>query len=165
MPLSVFPELVGVNWGTRVSPSFNNSIARSASGNEIRTNLQDQPLWDFELSYDFVRNGRDGAPDLRRIQEFFLTCLGSFTPFLFKAPEVPYQSGTVLGVGDGTTTDFTLLRYVGSFSETIGGIEAETDVLVYLNGVPTAASEYSLIDHRTIRFTTPPAALVQVSGD
>jgi uncharacterized protein (TIGR02217 family) len=165
MTLSILPAFRGLDWGSKATPRFNNHIAKSPNGYEVRTNLQDQPLWDFEISYEFLANRKMGARDLETIQQFFLERKGSFESFLFAAPETPMEVNTVLGTGDGVVTDFDLLKTTGTYTELAGGTSSATDMMVYLDGVPQVVADYTLIDSRTIRFDTAPAASVVVSAD
>lgn len=165
MALDLFPSLIGLDWGTRMTPNFNNKIAKAANGYETRTNLQDQPLWDFELNYEFLPNRRNGIADLEEIQAFYLNCRGAFKSFLFDNLETPMENGTSLGTGDGTNKDFLLIRTTGSFGEIAGGVYENTDVLVYVNGTPQAPSAWTLVDHRTVRFVTAPIAGASITAD
>lgn len=148
-----------------MKPRFNNKVFSSPSGYEVRTSLQDQPLWDFELSYDYLPNRRDGMVDLETIQAFFLNRRGSYESFLYRHPETPFEVATPLGTGNGTNKDFLLVKSTGSFTEFAGGIHDEDDIMLFLDGLPVNLGSYTLVDHRTVRFNVAPPAGVDITAD
>lgn len=157
MPLTLFPVLKGLQFGTTMTPSFNTGIATSVNGKEVRNSYQAEPLWDFELSYEWLPNRREGRHDLETIMSFFLHRQGSFESFLFLAPETEMEDMITLGTGDGVTDTFSLLKSTGTFTQTAGGVMAQSDCQIYVNGVLVPDADFELVDHRDIVFDTAPA--------
>lgn len=162
MSLEVFPELQGLTFGTEMTPNFSTGIATSANGKEIRTSYQPYPLWDFDLSYEWLPNRLRGKQDLERIVGFFLQRLGSFEAFLFDGPETPLEEMTLLGVTDGTAGTYPLLKTTGGFIEPAGGVIKQTDVQVFLDGMMVSYDAFTLNDHRDIAFDVAPESGKQV---
>lgn len=163
MSLAVFPQLKGLQFGTNVTPIFNTGISSSVNGHETRNSYQPYPLWEFELSYEWLPNRQLGNQDLDRIVGFFLDRQGSFEAFLYLAPETPYENMTKLGVGDGTNKVFTLLKTTGGFFEPAGGVDTELDIQLFVDGAVISYGDFTLADNRDVTFTTAPAngAIVQ----
>lgn len=164
MPLSIFPELMGLKFDLMMIPQFNTGMSTSSSGKEVRTEYQAYPLWDYELSYEWLPNGGGGREDLQTILGFFLERKGSFETFLYKAPETPYENNILIGIGDGIETTFRLLRSIGNFVEPAGGVEEAIDVDLALNGVSVLPADFTLSDHRDIIFDVAPTAGVEITA-
>lgn len=158
MSLTVFPRLPGLQWGTAVTPSFNTSISKSVNGREIRNSFQEDPLWQFELSYEWLPNRKEGRRDLERLVSFFLDRQGSFESFLYLVPETPLEDMTLLGVGDGVRTSFTLLKsHMDGPTEVAGGVATKADIQLYNAAGMVELSGYTLVDNREVVFPSAPS--------
>lgn len=165
MTLEIFPsDLRGLVFGTSMTPNFNTGISTSVNGHETRNSYQAYPLWDFELSYEWLPNRTQGKQDLERIVGFFLKRQGSFESFLFLAPETPFEDMTLLGTGDGVITTFSLLKTTGSFVEPAGGVPLKTDIQLYKNGIMVPFDDFELLDNRDVVFNVAPAAEDTIQG-
>lgn len=140
-----------------MTPNFNTSVSVSVNGHETRNSYQAYPLWDFELSYEWLPNRVAGKQDLETIVSFFLARQGSFESFLFLAPETPLEDMTVLGTGNGLNVTFSLVKTTGSFVEPAGGIPTKTDIQLFKNGSIVDFDDFELSDYRDIIFNSPPA--------
>ena len=124
------------------------------------------PLWEFELTYDALAGDAvhypgAGTNSLQTLMGFYLLAGGQQSSFLYIDPDFNTLFGQALGVGDGATTKFPLMRTVGGFVEPVSwstGVGA-----VYLNGV--TASGWSVIAPATVVFAVPPASGALVSAD
>ena len=126
----VFPELIGLSWDTGMKPLFKNKIAEHTSGKETRTSFWEDPLWEFNLSYDYLPNKSDfPTTDLKRIVAFFLRCQGSFEEFLFKAPNFNRVQDRLLLEGDGNTVEVDLVADIDGYLMPVGYIDASKIVL------------------------------------
>lgn len=163
--MEVFPTLDGLSIQARSTPRFNTSISTSSTGYEFRANLQQQPLWDWEVSFEFLRNRRDGIQDLETIQSFFLNRRGSYEAFLFNHRETSAEEGAALGTGNGVETDFLLIKTTGTFTEVAGGIPSESYLVLYNDGAVVDSADYTLVDHRTVRFNTAPTSGSAITAD
>lgn len=161
----IFPTLNGLTWDRVKRPIFSTNTDQTASGAEFRSTNQQYPIYEFDLKYDYM-----GATDLQTLLALFLTCQGGFAPFYFDAANddtIPAGSPLGIGIGDGTTKTFTLIKSTGSFLEPAGGstgnwgIVPGTNNVIYDNGTPVAIANYSASDGglgATITFVTAPAA-------
>jgi hypothetical protein len=140
----MFPTLAGQGWSVHKKPVFATLVAAHVSGREVRDALYLNPVWSFELTFD----GLDGAPSseyaglgaqsLQTLLGFFLQAQGQFGSFLFNDPTDNAASNQAIGVGDGATMGFTLVRSLGGFTEPVGW--ATSVASIYLNGVATPSA-------------------------
>lgn len=115
-----YPAAAGLQWDIVKRPIWNTLTERTAAGNEFRTATQQYPIYEFDLKYDYL------APaDVNNVLGLYLNSQGSFGPFYFDNPNddtISASSPQGIGIGDGSTTAFTLLKSTGSFLEPIGGV-------------------------------------------
>src|SRR5262249_38709038 len=92
---AIFPVLPGQGWSVTKTPRFATRVQRSVSGRRLALLDQPVPIWDFTLTYSFLRDRHDtrgghglgfGFDELRTLMGFFLQQQGSFAPFLFDDP-------------------------------------------------------------------------------
>ena len=126
------------------------------------------PLYEFEATYDGLTSSASafaglGASSLQSLMGFFLQLQGQFGTFLYIDPDDNSVTNQGIGIGDGTTTAFTLVRALGGFAEPVGWVTAVSHV--YLNGTPQSAGSYSVTAPNTLTLTTPPGAGVVVTAD
>src|SRR5579871_1488404 len=116
---AIFPSLPGLAWSVRKSPHFATRVQRSVSGRTLRLLDQPAPVWNFTLTWDFLRDSHDvrggpgpgtGYDELRTLMGFFLAQQGRFQPFLFDDPSDDSVTGQAIGTGDGSTRAFQLVR-------------------------------------------------------
>lgn len=162
MSLEIFPELPGLRFDLQMTPSFNTGVSEASSGQEVRTSYQAYPRWDYDLSYEWLPNRKEGRQDLERILGFFLQRRGSFEAFLYKPPEVALQDRILVGTGDGVNSSFRLIRSIGGFIEPAGGVAVKTDLEVFLDGELMPYPSFELSDHRDLVFNEPPEEGVEV---
>ncbi len=160
MTLPVYPGrdlLPGLAFNAKWSPTFfNMEPAVAATGAQIDLGLAQYPLHDFELTYEFLRDGpRAGGSALtqlefRTLMGFHLQLAGTLGRFLFRNPDDHQVWQNPIGTGDGTTTVFTLTRTFGANgyfgTEPVGQVDAGAPFEVYLNGssTPVNPSLYTL---------------------
>lgn len=118
MALNIFPPLPGLAWSVGKKPVFKTRIQNAGSGRERRLSDQPAPIWEFTLTYDFLRDKWDnrltpslpidpnGFDELRTLMGFFEQQQGRYLPFLFLDPTDRVQGALAVGAGDGTTTQF-----------------------------------------------------------
>lgn len=113
MSNAVFPLLPGLMWEVKRTPLWSTKVQRSVGGKEVRAAFYSNPIWSYQLSYEFLRDGNAaqvGFNELQTLQAFFLQRQGAFDSFLFKDPNDNYVAGHGFGVGDGVTVGFQLQR-------------------------------------------------------
>ena len=183
MALPVYPGanlLPGLTYGAKWSPVFFNQTATGPTGAEQDIAIAQYPLHDFELTYEFLRDGPQwggtlSALELRTMMGFHLQMSGSLGRFLYKNPDDQQVFQQPIGIGDGTTQSFTLVRTFGANGyggfEPVGQVNTGELFNVYLGGsfVPVAPTLYTLntanAAANTITFTTAPAAGQAVAID
>ncbi len=155
MSNALFPTLPGLSWNVVRRPVFSTIVQRAASGRETRAALFSFPIWEWDLSYDLLRD--DASQELRTLLGFFLQRQGAFDSFLFRDPTDNAVVDQSIGLGNGTRRNFQLVRALG------GSVEPMFDI----DGVPAVKAagtpqvfgvQFSLGATGEIVFTTPPPA-------
>jgi len=151
----IFPDLPGLTWTVTWQPTFKTKIQTAISGAEYRTSLMANPIYELSLSYEFLRHG--SRQELRQLVGFFLARRGSYDNFLYRHLDDCTVVDQVIGVGDGHTQSFQLVRSFGSeFVEPVQNIDAITAVKVA--GVVRAAGAYTVSPTGMVKFVVAPAA-------
>jgi hypothetical protein len=173
IPTVAFPTLATLNgagqgWSVHRRPTYSTRIAAAVSGREVRSPYYTIPLYEFELTFDGLYSGNNNlgaipAQSQQLLMGFFLSLQGQYGAWLFTDPDFNQVSGGTLGIGDGTTAVFPLLRTVGNYSEQVQAANIVTTV--YLNGVAQAGGSWAVANGNTISFATPPGANVTVTAD
>lgn len=121
---AIFPSnLPGLKWGSPRAVSFKTSIYEALSGAERRIRHRPAPKHQIELSYEVLRE-QGGMTDLQTLRGFFMSREGSFDSFLFHDPYDGQVTNLQFGTGDGVTTQFQLVRKVGTRLEVVHNPEA-----------------------------------------
>ena len=176
---AIFPTLPGLGWSVSKAPRFATRIQRAVSGRELRVVDQPNPIWTWTLTYSLLRDAHDaraasgpglGYDELRTLMGFFLQQQGAFQPFLFDDPTDDQASAQAIGIGDGGTTVFRLVRTMGAalpgggFAEPITAPNVVS--AIYFDGVLQGPSGYG-VDPATglVTFAAPPPAGQLVTAD
>ena len=133
MSTSILPSLPGLEWPVKRSPAFMTTAIQNYSGKEIRIARQSSPRRTWELSFAFLRQGQfDGANynEAAELEGFFNARSGAFDSFLYIDPNDNAVSGQTIGVGDGATIQFQLIRAYGGADEPILAPNAVTSLTV-----------------------------------
>jgi uncharacterized protein (TIGR02217 family) len=109
MSNAVFPVLPGLEWGVMKVPTFATQVIRSLTGREVRGSLQQYPVWEYTLKYEFLKGGNLGS-DLNSLMAFFVARQGQFDSFLYSDPADSSVTAQSIGTGNGTATTFQLVR-------------------------------------------------------
>ena len=163
-----FPLSPGLSWSVHVTPKFNTRVAAHVSGREIRTAWQQYAIYEFTLSFDFLRG--DDTQEIETLMGFFLARQGQYDTFLLDLGAVTknaadsYMTQSGQGVGDGVTTAFTLQRTVGVAFEPVGYVFPFDLTAVYVAGVLQDPLTYSFTSPGTLIFNTAPASGAQVTA-
>ncbi len=159
------PSVPGLTWSRHKSPKFNTRVAGHVSGREVRVALMNYPLYEFEAVYNGLASQGSltaglGSATLESLMGFFLQLQGQFGTFLYTDPDDNTVAGQGIGVGDGSTTDFLMVRTLGGFSEPVGWVTSIAQVRVA--GTPASVT---LLAPNTIRFASAPAASAAIAAD
>lgn len=148
----LFPTLPGVTWRATWTPTFRTKVQSAVSGKEYRASLMANPLYNLTLSYEFLRHG--SRQELRQLVGFYLARRGAFDNFLYRMEDDCTVTDQLVGIADGTTRSFQLVRSFGSdFSEPVQNIEAVTGVKV--NGLVPLGG-YTVSPTGMLTFNFPP---------
>ena len=159
----VFPSLAGLGWSVKRSPVWKTRAQQAISGKETRLADWSYPAWQWELTFDFLR-ATPSAAEFQSLAGFFNQCQGAFGTFLYADADDNAVTGQSLGVGDGATTVFQLVRAFGGFIEPV--LAPNVVSAVYLAGVAQSPSSYS-VNPTTglLTFTTAPASGAATAAD
>ena len=153
MSNALFPTLAGLGWDVQKSPEFNTQVQRSVSLAELRGSFASTPLWNFKLHYDVLRADSLNA-ELQRLAGFFCSRYGSWDSFLFLDPDDGAATAVPFGTGDGTTTDFQLMRAQSYFSESVSNIGTAPSIY---KATVLQSSGYTVDSTGLVSFDTAPA--------
>jgi uncharacterized protein (TIGR02217 family) len=154
MSSAVLPTLAGLGFSVKRIPVWSTRIQTAISGKKTRIADWSYPVYQWELTYDFLRqagtaqqvttyNGSTYS-EFATLAGFFNQRQGQFDSFLYLDPD-DNTSATdqSLGVGDGATTLFQLVRVFGGYAEPVLAPNVVTNVKV--NGVTkTLGSDYDV---------------------
>ena len=150
----LFPLALGRE--AEVSPGFSTAIATSAGGYEART-----ASWaEARTSYD-VGPGVRSESDIADLLGFFRSRMGPARGFRLRDPFDSAGVDEALGVGDGVTTRFALVRHYGDNARRITRPVAGS-VSVKVAGVATAG--FSVAEGGWVEFDTAPATGAAISA-
>ena len=183
-PPPIFPALPVVGFPVRKSPIFTAWEHKSVSGMQYQTARQIYPNWDFQLQYGdsaWLREQTQNNPiytanspfrEFEAISQLFLSCLGSYGEFWYDDPEDNSRAGQVIGLGDGSTTIFRIMRTWGfgplARLEPVGGVSLGQPITVYFNNVSQSSSLYTITNDLTgshLNFSSAPGAGVVITMD
>ena len=167
LPGPFFPALPGQGWSVHKRPLFSTLIAAHVSGREVRRANYAQTLYEFELTFDGLAGSQSfpglGGGSLETLMGFVLARQGQFGTFLYVDPTDCAATGQPLGLGDGATTGFTLVRTLGAATEPVGWVTALQ--AVYLAGAAQPAAAASLAAPNTLLFASAPPAGASIAAD
>lgn len=164
-------------------PTFATIEHISKQGRATGAAQQNSPLWEFELSYELLRDATQNIlqptvshfatkTELQKLFELNIACAGQYGEFLFLDSTDNSREFQILGVGDGETVEFPFVRSIigdGSlvFTEQVGAVNDDFSVVVFLDGeeVAPGPSTWGISDDLlTLVFITAPGAGVVVSS-
>ncbi len=161
-----FPALPGQAWSVHKRPTFATRVAPHVSGREVRRANYASALYEFEVSFDGLASSGFaslGAASLQTLMGFYLACQGQLGTFLYADPSDDAVTGQPIGVGDGATTSFTMVRSLGAATEPVGWVTGVG--AVYLGGLAQASAATTLAQPNTLTFAKAPAAGAAITAD
>jgi uncharacterized protein (TIGR02217 family) len=124
---------------------FGARSAQNMSGKEVRVLFQRYPRYKWELTFNVLREGTvDGIvqEEFSTLLGFYNRMMGPYDSFLYFDPYDNAVVGQTIGIGDGTITQFPLVKAFGGFVEPV---QAPQSIgAIYLNGVVQASGSYSV---------------------
>lgn len=124
----IFPgNLPGLKWDRVRTASSKTKVYEALSGAERRIRHMPSPKHRIELSYELLRENQ-GFTELQTLRGFFMSRDGAFDSFLFHDPYDGQVNNMPFGIGDGVTTQFQLVRTVGSRTEPVHNPAASLNI-------------------------------------
>jgi hypothetical protein len=154
MSSEVYPAAIrGLAYNVVKAPGFSNIIQRAASGAETRIAQWQNPIWHWELKYNYLKdNPADIAvdltyTDLQTLMGFYAARLGTFDDFLYSDPTdntVNPGDQELQLVTDGTYYYTPIQRQIGGqFYEDVTDLDGP--LALYADGVlQTPSTDYDL---------------------
>jgi uncharacterized protein (TIGR02217 family) len=165
IPTYRLPE--GIEKGSRFSPNYLNVIQEAIAGNEQRFAQWDKLRGVGDISYGLL-NSTDPTGDFRAILAIYRAHYGSLIPFRFRDWSDYIADDEVIGVGDGSETDFPItMTYDPSMIllNTPGSLQYVRNIFLF-DGAPvikvdgvtkTVVTDYTISTAGVVTFTSPPA--------
>lgn len=175
MSNATFPDLRGLAWSYTLTPTFSTGVQQATSGREVRAAFWSAPLWRISLTYEFLHDDprhvdQNGNSELQQLIGFFLARQGQFDSFLIDLAQLTRKpldstvSGQPIGVGDGSTTSFQIVRNIGGYLEQVQN-PAGQSATVYVAGVrKTQGADYTISDG-IVSFASAPASGAAITAD
>jgi len=171
----LFPKIRGLAWNIVKTPTFSTEIQESLAGREVRIQNFQNPLWEFTLTYEYLLNDprfrdENEQTPLETLVGFFLARGGQFDDFLLNESDLTGRledsvySGQPIGVGDGNTKSFQIVRNIGGFLEAVQNPMNQT-ASISLNGVSKVQGADYTISNGIVTFTSAPSAGVNITAD
>lgn len=118
---AIFPTLPGLKAERGRLARFKTGILTAVSGKEFRSGRMANPIYEFSLPHEFLRE-TGGRTELRTLEGFFLARRGAWESFLYSCPHDCETVEETFGVGDGQRNAFQLVRSYGEFIEPVQNI-------------------------------------------
>ena len=175
MSNAYFPDLRGLAWDYTLAPTFSTGVQQATGGREVRTAFWSAPLWKISLTYSYLHDDgqhvdQNGYSELQQIVGFFLARQGQFDSFLIDLAQLTRKpldstvSGQPIGIGDGSTATFQIVRNIGGYLEQVQN-PAGQSATVYVAGVKkTAGTDYT-ITNGLVSFASPPVLGAAITAD
>jgi len=150
---AIFPKLPGLAPGTGWEPAFATKIQTASSGREYRASLMANPIYTLNLKYNFLLMRRQ---ELQTLIGFFLARKGAFDSFLYEHPDDSTVVDQQIGIANGSTLSFQLLRGIGTeFIEPVQNPKMVEAIKV--NGVlKTLGTDYTVSATGLVTFIAAP---------
>lgn len=163
---------LGVSFGATGGPEWRNEIVTLTSGMEKRN-----ARWAHSRRHFDAGTGLRSLDDLRQVLAFFEARRGSLHAFRFRDPfdfssaigsAPPVATDQRIGVGDGATASFQLVKHYESYDRPVTHPVAGS-VLVAVNGAAMPEGEAFTVDHAagTVTFSpdyVPAAGAIITAG-
>lgn len=169
MGTQIFPSLRGLSYPVVRSPVWSTNVLASISGKETAVALQAYPRWKWDLTINVLQTAA-GIADFQQLIGFLNTLRGRFDTFLYQDADDNTVTGQAIGIGDGSTKSFPLVRALGGFVEPVLAWNSVAATRVYLNGTLQSVSNYGITLWGTsspgvLTFTSAPASGAVITAD
>ena len=171
MTTLIFPSIASPGFPAKRTPQWKTDVQTSVSGKETRIARWVSPKWLWELPYECLRMLAGQPAEFQSLVSFYNSCQGAFQTFLYADADDNQVAGQQIGVGDGVTTTFQLVRAFGGLGGFVEAIYAPNAVTaVYVNGAVQGTSTYTVNAWGSgspgkIVFNTAPASGAAITVD
>ncbi len=149
--MNVFPSVTGYVWPPTLAPVWNSQLQKTQTGRVVAATYQQYPLYKFTLQFEVLTQAL-----YQTLLAFFNQQQGNVIPFLFDAgPGQDSVTAQAIGSGNGTTTQFQLLRSYGGFAEPVAASSGSPTA--YVNGTAATAT-FNSPSNGYVTFATAPAS-------
>ena len=127
MSNTVFPTLIGLGYPVVRTPTWSSTLQQAISGFETRWANYTFPryLWSVDIN---VLQAQTTTSDFQRFIGFFNQRQGQFDTFLYQDADDYSVTGQTIGVGDGSTQAFQLVRTFGGNTEPVLAPNSVTNI-------------------------------------
>lgn len=150
---------VDIAYGSKGGPKFKTTIIETDSGYEQRNINWSQVKCEYDVSH-----GIKSRAEMDELRAFFMVCRGRASGFRFKDWGDFQAVNEQIGVGNGVTTAFQMVKTYEtssfSYGRTLKKLVDGTTTNVLVNGVP--ASYTVNVDTGVYTLTSPPASSATV---
>jgi len=153
MSNAVYPVLPGLMWPVKRTPLWRTTTKTTTSGRAWRRAHMRYPRYRIGLQYEFLR-GAAALAEFQTLFGFFNARGGGADSFLFLDADDSTAVGQAFGVGNGTATQWQLIRALGGFAEPVYDLAAAPQL--FANGALLTGG-YT-VSAGLVTFTAPPAA-------
>lgn len=131
---AVFPSLPGLAWDITRTPVWSTTERKSAAGRAFRSANYSYPLYRVKLAFDVLR--QSGAlAEMAQLAGFYNAVGGAFDSFLWIDPDDNAVVAQAIGTGNGSATQWQLIRAFGGFVEPVFDVAGTPTILI--DGAPT----------------------------
>lgn len=148
MSIAVFPALPTMAWNNEKRQIWDVTVQKSGSKRRKTLCQQAYPEWELQCSYTALNDD-----DVKKAAGFFAMVKGSHTPFLWLDMEDYKETNVRIGTGNGTTTEFQLLRNLGGYFVEPARDPIPNTLIVFING---NEAEITLLDDGWVQFAASP---------
>ncbi len=142
----ILPTLKGLGFDVLRTPMWDNTIQRSKSGKKTFIRFWSSPLYQYEITYNFLR-GSVAKHEFQDLMGFFNSLHGSADRFLYDDPDDDTVTTQPIGTGDGVTLTYQLVRTLGGFAEPV--LAPNVVSAVYVDGVSISSSFWTVSAYGT----------------
>jgi uncharacterized protein (TIGR02217 family) len=158
----IFPEFQGWAWNKTKTPQWSTTIYEADSGLETRVQKWSYPRYKIKLNYNFMTDESINSislvkGELEELQGFFNSVGGTFNDFLFRDDVENACAKQSFGEGDGSTTEFQLVRSLPNWVEPVKGIVEAPVIYIDTGSGPVETTDFSFDNYGVIKFNNAPA--------
>lgn len=159
MSNKIFPALPGLKFENKRYPVWKTKTHEAVSGKQQRAAMWSYPRWRYSLPFEFLR-ADTAYRELQTLVGFFLEHRGSWDSWLYEDPEDNTVTGQGIGIGNGASRSFQLVRTYGAngntFAEPMTAINGAP--VIKIAGVVVDPADYTVSDIGLVTFGTAPAS-------